>query len=203
MEAAIDVFFQRGYPAASIQDVADRVGVLKGSLYYYISSKEDLLFRILDESHHQATEIVEETRALDVSPLERIAIYFERYLLWYLTNLERVSVYFSEWRHLTGERHETVRLQRETYEQFVRDMIVEAQQAGDVPAEISPKYASFFLLGAVNAVPRWYRRDGADTPEQIARVFTRLILNTITGAAGLPAGLNPQALRSARAARRA
>src|SRR4051812_25001793 len=44
IDAAVEVFFEKGYSAASIQDVADRVGVLKGSLYYYIDSKEDLLF---------------------------------------------------------------------------------------------------------------------------------------------------------------
>ena len=39
IDAAIEVFYQRGYAAATIQDVADKVGVLKGSLYYYIDSK--------------------------------------------------------------------------------------------------------------------------------------------------------------------
>jgi AcrR family transcriptional regulator len=186
IDAAIEVFFRNGYAAASIQDVADKVGVLKGSLYYYIESKEDLLFQILDESHRQASKIVEETKALDLSALDRLCAYFERYLLWYLHNLERVSIYFSEWRHLTGKRLETIRRQRRTYENFVRDMVIEAQDVGDVVADINPKYFTFFLLGSVNAVPRWYRRDGADSPEFIAHVFTRLIRNVLTGDGKLP-----------------
>ena len=50
VEAAVKVFYEKGYAASTIQDVADVVGVLKGSLYHYISSKEDLLFRILQQS---------------------------------------------------------------------------------------------------------------------------------------------------------
>jgi DNA-binding transcriptional regulator YbjK len=50
LQAAIEIFHQKGYAAASIQDVADTVGVLKGSLYHYIDSKEDLLARIFEGS---------------------------------------------------------------------------------------------------------------------------------------------------------
>ena len=51
LDAAAVVFYEKGYAAASIQDVADAVGILKGSLYYYIDSKEDLLFEILRDAH--------------------------------------------------------------------------------------------------------------------------------------------------------
>ena len=50
IEAAIRVFHKKGYASASIQDVAAEVGVLKGSLYHYIDSKEDLLARIFEDS---------------------------------------------------------------------------------------------------------------------------------------------------------
>ena len=104
MEAAVDVFRLKGYSAASIQEVADRVGVLKGSLYYYISSKEDLLARIVDEVHRQSTEILEEVQALPEPAIDRIRIYIERHVEWYLGNLSEVSVFFREWRHLSGDR---------------------------------------------------------------------------------------------------
>ena len=160
VDAAIKVFFRKGYAAASIQDVADEVGVLKGSLYYYIDSKEDLLSRIFDESHQQASEIIEELSALDVTPLERVRLFVERYVTWYLKNFERTTLYFNEWRHLTGERRKRVVDQRLAYDQFVRDMIVAAQERGEIAPEVSPKYASFLIHGAANSVSNWYRRGG-------------------------------------------
>src|ERR1700733_3944476 len=113
--AACEVFALKGYSAASIQDVADKVGVLKGSLYYYIETKEDLLWRIVEDVHAQSAEILEEALALDVTPIERIRIFIARHVEWYLTNLQEVGVFFREWRHLTGERHRIIRERRRGY----------------------------------------------------------------------------------------
>jgi AcrR family transcriptional regulator len=181
LEAAIDLFFRKGYASASIQDVADQVGVLKGSLYYYIDSKEDLLFRIFQESHRQASEIVAEARALEASPLDRLRFYLERYVRWYLENVERVSLYFSELRHLTGERAATVRDQRDLYDGFVRDCIEGAKRDGVLAADVDVRYMTFFLLGAVNEVPTWYRRHGKDAPEQIAAEYADIALGALRG----------------------
>jgi AcrR family transcriptional regulator len=186
VEAAIDVFWRKGYPVASVQDVADRVGVLKGSLYHYIDTKEDLLFRIFDESHAQASAIVGEVSRLDVAPLDRLRIYVERYVEWYIENLERVSLYYSEWRHLTGKRRTTVLKQRSFYEHFMRETIREAQAAGEVPAGLNATYATFFILGGIQNIPVWYRRDGADSPKQIAAAFAEMTLGMLTATTPQP-----------------
>jgi AcrR family transcriptional regulator len=181
VEAAIEVFSRKGYAAASVQDVADAVGLLKGSLYHYISSKEELLFRIFDESHRQGSAIIEEVAALDLPPLERMHTYFERYVRWYLDNVERVSLYFKEWRYLEGERRATVVDQGRVYARFVRELIEEAQAAGDVDPSVDPKLASFFIMGAVNAVPDWYHRGGREAPATIARRYADMTVQVLTG----------------------
>jgi TetR/AcrR family transcriptional regulator, cholesterol catabolism regulator len=180
LRAAIDVFWRKGYSAATIQDVADQVGVLKGSLYYYIDTKEDLLFRVFEESHRQASEIAEQVLELDLPALGQLHEYFKRYVLWYLRNLERVSLYFNEWRYLQGARRRTVVAQRRTYEEFVRSLIERGQQEGDIDPSLNVKYACFFVLGAVNGVPTWYRRRGPDSPEQIASAYADMIIGTLT-----------------------
>jgi len=181
IDAAIDVFWQKGYAAASVQDVADSVGVLKGSLYYYIESKEDLLFRILEDVHEQSRKILDEVVALDTSPIERLRTYMERHVEWYLENVEEVTVYFRDWRYLTGERLRVAIERRRGYDRVIRDLIMEAQDSGDVDRDVDPKYASFFLLAAVNHVPDWYRRDAGDAPADIARSYADLVVGTLVG----------------------
>jgi AcrR family transcriptional regulator len=181
IDAAVDVFWRKGFPAASIQDVADQVGVLKGSLYHYIDSKEELLFRIFDESHQQAWVIVEEVSQTDAPPLERLRAYIERYLTWYLENLERVSLYFTEWRHLTGARRDTVIEQRHGYETFLRSLIKEAQKAGEVATDLNVTHAVFYIFGGIQNVPVWYRREGRDSPAQIAASYADLTIGMLTG----------------------
>ena len=93
IEAAIRVFSAKGYASASIQDVAEEVGVLKGSLYHYIDSKEDLLARIFEDSADQFVAMLEEASNLDERPLERLRSFAHACSLWYLQNIERVGIY--------------------------------------------------------------------------------------------------------------
>src|ERR1700744_339601 len=65
LDAATKVFSSRGYADASVQDIADELGILKGSLYHYIDSKEDLLFRLLEETHDEVQTIMDEVAAMD------------------------------------------------------------------------------------------------------------------------------------------
>jgi AcrR family transcriptional regulator len=192
--AAIDVFWQKGYRAASIQDVADRVGVLKGSLYYYIDTKEDLLWRIIEDVHEEWNEILQTANRLEAASVERMHAFIELHVEWYLLNLKAVSVFFREWQHLTGDRLRTVKARRRRYEQVVHDLIEAAQQAGDVSPTLSVRYAARYVLAAVNAVPDWYRPSGQDSPADVATAFADMTVGLLTGT---PRSANSVPLRKA------
>jgi AcrR family transcriptional regulator len=181
--AAADVFWRKGYRAASIQDVAEKVGVLKGSLYYYIDSKEDLLWRIIDDVHGESTTILEQVQALEVSPIERIWFYIEQHVLWYLSSVREVSVFFRDWRHLTGDRLKTVRSRRRGYAEIIRRLIADARDAGDVPSELDEAYFSAFILAAVNAVPDWYGLSGSGgrSAQAIAAAYADMTVGVLAG----------------------
>lgn len=180
-EAASEIFWRKGYRAASIQDVAEKVGVLKGSLYYYIDSKEDLLWRIIEDVHVQSTEILNEALSLDVTPIERIRIYIVRHVEWYLNNLPEVSVFFREWRHLSGERYRLARERRRGYEKVIRDLFAAARDAGDVSEDLDLVHAGRYVLAAVNAVPDWYRPNGSESPAQLAESYADMTVGLLTG----------------------
>ncbi|MCW3020546.1 MAG: TetR/AcrR family transcriptional regulator [Solirubrobacterales bacterium] len=184
LEAAIEIFHRRGYAAASIQEVADHVGVLKGSLYYYIDSKEDLLARIFAESDRQVSELMEEIAKLDAPGIERLRAFFEAWSLWYLANVERASLYFSEWRHLTGKRLESVIAERHRYEQYVAGLIDEAKRDGDADPNLDTRYTCFFILSATNGLSTWYKREGPDPPEHIAVVYADMIVELVRNTKG-------------------
>jgi len=179
LEAAITVFSEKGYAGSSLQDVADMVGLLKGSLYHYISSKESLLFRIFQEAHEQARAVQEEIDARRLAPDERLRTYVESLTLWYLANLARSRLYFTEWRYLTGEERETVRGQRREFERYLRGIITEATEAGLARPGLDVRLTSFYILSAVNTVPIWYRPAGPSSPEQIAEQVAELAHATV------------------------
>jgi TetR/AcrR family transcriptional regulator, cholesterol catabolism regulator len=181
MEAAIEVFWRKGYSAASVQDVADSVGVLKGSLYYYIDSKEDLLYRIIQDVHDQSRQILDDVVKLDATPIEQLHTYIKRHVEWYLDNVAEATVYFRDWCYLTDDRLDEVAKSRRGYDRVIRNLIVAAQDSGAVDPGVDPKYASFYVLAAVNHVPDWYRPDKGDSAAKIAEAYADLTVGTLVG----------------------
>ncbi len=187
VQAAIEVFWAKGYTAATIQDVADKLGMLKGSLYYYIDSKEHLLVKIFQLINRDAAAILQEAAAQQAPPLDRLHWFVRTYLEYFFARYELMSLYFTEWSHLTGEYRSEVLAQRAEFEVVVRDLIRQAQADGTVPADLDDRHAAFFILSAVNSVATWYRREGHDTPEIIAASYARMATGLLVGA-GIVAG---------------
>ena len=181
IEAAIRVFHKKGYASASIQDVAEEVGVLKGSLYHYIDSKEDLLARIFEDSAGHFEAMLAEAAKLDAPPVERLRSFARECSLWYLRNIERVTIYVKEWEHLSGKRRKEVVRIRTDYEQNLAGLIGDVKEAGEAGPDLDVNYATYFIFGALNGLPDWYRRRGPDSPEQIADGYAAMIVATVIG----------------------
>lgn len=180
VEKAIGVFYRKGFAATSIQDLADELGMLKSSLYYYITSKDALLRRIFEDSHAGAVEVVERVLALDVAPLDRIRAYLQQYAEWFLTNLERATLYAREWRYLTGDFRHEVEAHRAYYDDVLVEMIEQAQEDGDVPKSLSPRYAAYFVLGSLGSITDWYRPTGPHDAATVAGVWADMGMRLLT-----------------------
>ncbi len=181
LEAAVRVFHKKGYASSSIQDIADEVGVLKGSLYHYIDSKEDLLARLFEDSAGHFMAMLDEASNLDAPPVERLRRFAYACSYWYLQNIERVTIYANEWKHLTGKRLKTVVGIREDYERRLASLIGEVKEAGEARPDLDVNFATYYIFGALNGLPDWYRRRGPDSAERIAESYAGLIVATVVG----------------------
>jgi AcrR family transcriptional regulator len=186
LEAATEIFSRKGYAAASIQEIADEIGMLKGSLYHYIGSKEELLHVIFDQAHKEAEQLMDLVTSMDATPTEKLSYYVEHLVLLSLANIDRTSLYFRDWRHLTGDKLDALVRQRRQYESFARRLIMDVYaEAGSAPV-VEPKYVSFFVLGGINWLADWYRPGGRDSASAVAKGFARLVLATVSGASDVP-----------------
>jgi AcrR family transcriptional regulator len=179
-EAAARMFNQKGYAATSIQDVADAVGILKGSLYYYIDSKEDLLFQIIEDVHQVSINRLEQLRSLEGSALVRLRAVIEGHVLNNARNVVKTGVFFSDFRSLSEERRARIVAERDLYDAFVRELIRQGQEEGVIYADVDPKLTAMAVLGMMNWLYQWYRPDGERSPEEIAREMANLVLAGIS-----------------------
>ncbi|MBP2367804.1 TetR/AcrR family transcriptional regulator [Pseudonocardia parietis] len=167
IEVATQVFYEKGYDGASLQDIADRLGMLKGSLYYYIQSKEDLLFDVISMVHKEGLEVVRSRASVESDPLQRLERVVAGHVEHTCRNLVAVAVFLHELSALPPERRQEVLGTEHAYQGVFRDLIEEAQREGLVRPDVEPRLAALSVLGSANWVYRWFRPGGAFTPEVI------------------------------------
>lgn len=187
LEAAVRVFHKKGYASSSIQDIADEVGVLKGSLYHYIDSKEDLLFRLLEGIHDDGESILVEVESTaGLGPLERVELYVRRHIEFNIRHLTRVAVYHNDYERLSPTRRERVIARRRQHERFLTRLIRAAQAAGEADPTLDAAIVGSFIHGAVIWPYRWFRADGKFDPEELVEACTEFVIHGVVGT-GIPA----------------
>jgi len=185
--AAAKVFYERGYSAATVQDIADELGILKGSLYHYIKTKEDLLFRLFEQVHKEVEGILEEVLAIEgIDPLERISVYVHRIVVHNLNDLQRISIYYHELDRLTEERRKSVIAWRRRHDRFLRELIKQAQDEGLADASVEAGLLANCVFATVIWPYRWFQPGRGDTPESIADTCTAFVTRGVQG--GFPVG---------------
>lgn len=186
IDVAAKIFQDKGYEAASIQDVADALGILKGSVYYYIDSKEDLLFAVIREVHESALANMERIRELDADPLTMIRLFVESHVKHVSDNLVKATVFFHDFRSLDPKRREYIVKERDSYDSFLRELIARGQAEGLIRKDIDPKLATLAMLGMMNWTYQWYRAGGAMDSTAIGRQFADFVLAALASGPATP-----------------
>jgi AcrR family transcriptional regulator len=176
LEAAARVFHEKGYESTSIQDIAESVGILKGSLYYYIRSKDDLLYEILQGVHEDALANIKKVDEVEGDALQKIRAFVTTHLTFNAENLVKMGVFFHDFRSLSEERKQVIVEERDYYDQLLRDLIRQGQEEGLVCPDVDPKIAAFGVIGMLNWVYQWYRPGGERTVAEIADEFADFVV---------------------------
>ena len=157
--AALRLFRQKGYHAASMQDIADAVGLYKGSLYYYVASKEELLVQLFEGRAEQVLSEIGAAASGSGVARERLRAMVRTYVIGVLRNLDSVHVYLREEQSLPPPALRQVHRQQDAMRDHFERVIAEGMRGGDF-AHGDPKLAALALLGMCTWVHRWYRPRG-------------------------------------------
>jgi TetR/AcrR family transcriptional regulator, cholesterol catabolism regulator len=177
-DIAIMQFCKHGYAGSSLQDIAKLAEMHKATLYHYFESKEYLLAHILDFAHDQITEIIDRVRATETSPVARLRMLLEQQLCWYLENIELARVTFHEWTNVGDELIEAQTERRRVYDHYLRSLIREVQNLGYFKGQ-NVSLAANYIIGAMNAAPAWYARDGSLHADEVAELYADMSLKTL------------------------
>ena len=170
---AARLFAQKGYHGTSIGDIAEAMGVQKGSLYAHIASKEDLLYETMREgadAFHAVLDAIPE----DAPAVEKIRLALRGHLRVVAEQLDVATVFVQEWRYLEGARRDEIVAERRRYEERIRELFREGRELSELRADLDETAAALLLLSAANWAYTWLQ-PGRDTDEIADRFFALLV----------------------------
>lgn len=175
-QAATRLFRERGFHATSMQDLAEALGMNRGSLYHYIASKDDLLWAIVDGGFRALEERVLPVLEADAPGPERLEAAIAAHLAVAAERRDELTLLQMERRALSPERRAQIIARRDAYEAGFRRAVREGVAAGEL-RDVDERMASIAVLSMCNWFTQWYRPDGEMSPAEIAAVFTSLYLD--------------------------
>jgi AcrR family transcriptional regulator len=186
-DVASDLFRANGYAGTSVRDIARAMSLQGASLYAHVTSKEDVLWAIVDraasrfEAAADRTELEAEQRRPG-DPVEAISALIRAHVEVLTADVGEASVFVHEWRALGPERRRAVLDRRDAYEARFRRPIADGIALGAF-ALVDPAIASTMLLTALNGVATWYDPDGRLSADRVADHVAELGLRMLGAAA--------------------
>jgi AcrR family transcriptional regulator len=192
LKTAAAIFAEKGYHSTSIRDIARATEMSLSGLYYYFSSKEELLFLIQDYCFGTLVEDCRRLIAGVEDPVHRLKLLIENHLNYFVNNMNEMKVLSHEANSITGDFLKRVNARKRQYVDIARGLLEEIARIHMVKG-LDIRVATFSLFGMMNWIYNWYNPrkdvDVAGLSRNISRLFLLGFLNDGTmSAAGLETG---------------
>ena len=173
LDAAADLFCEKGFSETTTREIAARLNIHQASLYYHIAGKEDLLYRI-------SKVVIESMEQRVHSALEggshgaRLRVFIGAHLQGLFENRNRTMAAMVESRSLAGARRKELAAMRSRYSDILDHEIQAAVQAGILRDDIPAAALRLSLLNYLNWTLRWFRTSGPLALEQLADIYDQV-----------------------------
>ncbi len=174
--AAAQVFSDKGFHAASMADIAEKVNLQKGSLYHHVTSKQEILLALLDRALDMLTTQLTEILSEALPPEEKLRKAMCSYLQTLTENHDLSAVLLLEHRSLEPDLAARHIPRRDRYEGLWRALVQEGMDA-NVFCCFDTVMATRALLGVMNWTITWFRPGGSLTAADIANQYADLFLS--------------------------
>ncbi|HUE99816.1 MAG TPA: TetR/AcrR family transcriptional regulator [Anaerolineales bacterium] len=176
LEAAAQVFRQKGFHGASMQDIAEAVNLQKASLYHHVSSKQEILLALLDRALELLLERISAISNQNIPADKKLQEMVRTYLQILTENTDLSAVLLFEHRSLERKQHARHVPNRDKFEALWRAVLEEGVAAKLFTCD-DPALTARAILGIINWTITWYRPNGILGIEEIAYRYSKLLLN--------------------------
>jgi TetR/AcrR family transcriptional regulator, cholesterol catabolism regulator len=177
IRAAVRLFSEQGYAQTSLQQLVQTAGLTKGAFYYYFSSKEEILTLIYDSYLDDQLSRIEDVVGLGLAPSETMRGVIRAMLGTVELYPDRITIFLRERAALSEHGLRAMRAKREQYQQVVIEVIERGVTEGAFAPTGDTRLTAYAIIGMCAWANEWYRPNGAQSMDEIARLYGDLVLD--------------------------
>lgn len=175
-EKAAHIFAQKGFDRTSLDDIAAVLKITKPGLYYYFSSKDELLYTIIEFYWEKLWQGFKNRPLESSDPLDILRYIIANHLKFVISNRE-ASLLVEEKYALREDYRKAYEKKEKEYADAVRDEVVQLQRKGLLRSDIDATVVTYSLFSLINMLHRWYNPKGRISPEKYIRQIIDMFLH--------------------------
>ena len=167
LQAAAQLFNERGFHATSLDDIAARLNVTKPTLYYYVKNKDEILLQCVSKGLTMMLEGIDASRAAGGKAIDQLMTCMQVYARIVTMDFGMCLIRVGD-EQVPPESRKELRRLKSAIDQEFRRLVAEGVAEGSLQP-CDPKMTAFVIAGALSWIGRWYQPGGEYTPEQVAQ----------------------------------
>jgi AcrR family transcriptional regulator len=174
LKEAAKLFREKGYPSSNLRELAKRAGIQGGSIYHHFSSKQEILFQLMDNTMSDMTDRLSAILGPLDCPTERLRQALHFHIDYHIIGPDETYITDDELRNLEGDNYQKIIAKRDRYQHLFEEIISLGKSQQNWHVSDVKLYARA-IIQMCAGVTRWYRPDGKFSIEQIADQYFNLI----------------------------
>jgi len=177
LDAAVELFKEKGYMGSSVRDLATKLNIKAASLYAHIRSKEEILEWICFGIANEFFTELQTVKSKNINPKNKLNLFIHNHLSIVLKNRDVTHIYSNEWKHLEERLPEFIEL-RKKYQQEVEELISEIYKAENWELK-SPAFTTRFILHTLNNSYFWFKKNIESTTDITDEIRNKILFGLI------------------------
>jgi AcrR family transcriptional regulator len=174
LAAAVQLFAEYGYHAATMRDIARIAGIQAASIYYYYASKQALLVEVMETHMRQLNANLEHIVSKQDGVQQRLYEAISNHIRLHTTYKSEFFIIDTEIRALKGENRGKVLALRDQYEDLFQKLLRDGMEEG-VLRQTDVKVSSYAIIAMCTEVAQWFRPSGRLSVQQVIEIYNQMV----------------------------
>ncbi|MCZ7572806.1 MAG: TetR/AcrR family transcriptional regulator [Ardenticatenaceae bacterium] len=187
IEIATRLFAEKGFNGTGVAEIAKAAGITNAGLYYHVSSKQELLYRVLESGLAGFLERLEQISEEEHSPLIKLQKALDNHLDFIFQHQDEIRVFLRERRFLAEPYGSKYQVKVKRYDRLIDSILAEGMASGHFQVS-DIRLMRLAILGMINWIAEWYKSGGPSSELEVRQEMKLFVIKRLVA---MPDGLTP------------